>query len=185
MMEKKSRAKWGNKIGYALVPLFIGVQENPLDYVTKAKATIDRKKLSMESRFSFTSARILLKLFGVQAAAALITRVICNTTVSISNVVGPQEEISFFGHTMAFSAPIVCGVPHRELYPFLTRDEYEDMMGAGTGITLPAPAPPPVHFFLKTNRKTIYYSKAEIESGGIESQYRELACEKAASVCAA
>nr|GMC68393.1 O-acyltransferase WSD1-like [Ipomoea batatas] len=112
MMEKKSRAKWGNKIGYALVPLFIGLQENPLDYIRKAKATIDRKKLSMESRFSFTSARILLKLFGVQAAAALITRVICNTTVSISNVVGPQEEISFFGHTMAFSAPIVCGVPH-------------------------------------------------------------------------
>ncbi|XP_031106161.1 O-acyltransferase WSD1-like [Ipomoea triloba] len=112
MMEKKSRAKWGNKIGYALVPLFIGLQENPLDYIRKAKATIDRKKLSMESRFSFTSARILLKLFGVQAAAALITRVICNTTVSISNVVGPQEEISFFGHTMVFSAPIVYGVPH-------------------------------------------------------------------------
>ncbi|XP_019189002.1 PREDICTED: O-acyltransferase WSD1-like [Ipomoea nil] len=112
MMEKKSKAKWGNKIGYALAPLFIGFQDNPLDYIRKAKATIDRKKLSMESKLSFSAAHIVLKLFGVKATAAMITRVICNTTVSISNVVGPQEEISFFGHTMAFSAPAVYGVPH-------------------------------------------------------------------------
>lgn len=40
---------------------------------------------------------------------------------------------------------------------------------------------------MKTNRKTVYYSKAEIKSGGIKSQHRELACEKAAEarVCAA
>ncbi|XP_019189003.1 PREDICTED: O-acyltransferase WSD1-like [Ipomoea nil] len=112
MMEKKSRAKWGNKIGLALAPLFIGFQENPLDYIYKAKATIDRKKLSMESRFSFTAARIVLKLFGVQVAAALTNRALSNTTIIVSNVVGPQEEISFFGHTLVFISPAVYGLPH-------------------------------------------------------------------------
>ncbi|VFQ99243.1 unnamed protein product [Cuscuta campestris] len=66
MMEKKSKAKWGNKIGYALTPLFIGLQENPLGYIYKAKAIIDRKKLSLESRLSFSAAHLIVKLFGIE-----------------------------------------------------------------------------------------------------------------------
>ncbi|CAH9140877.1 unnamed protein product [Cuscuta epithymum] len=112
MMDKKSRAKWGNKIGYALTPLFIGFEENPLGYIRKAKAVIDRKKLSMESRFSFSAGLLILKLFGIKAAAALTNRVIGNTTVLVSNVVGPEDEISFFGHSMVFAAPAVYGVAH-------------------------------------------------------------------------
>ncbi|VFQ67545.1 unnamed protein product [Cuscuta campestris] len=112
MMEKKSKAKWGNKIGYALTPLFIGLQENPLGYIYKAKAIIDRKKLSLESRLSFSAAHLIVKLFGIEAAAALTNRVIANTTVLVSNVVGPEDEISFFGHSMVFAAPAVYGVGH-------------------------------------------------------------------------
>ncbi|VFQ99245.1 unnamed protein product [Cuscuta campestris] len=47
-----------------------------------------------------------------QAAAALTNRVIANTTVLVSNVVGPEDEISFFGHSMVFAAPAVYGVGH-------------------------------------------------------------------------
>ncbi|KAM4076148.1 hypothetical protein ACJW30_12G041100 [Castanea mollissima] len=49
---------------------------------------------------------------GIQAAAALTHTVFTNTTVAFSNVCGPLEEISFFGHSIAFLAPSIYGFPH-------------------------------------------------------------------------
>ncbi|KDO35831.1 hypothetical protein CISIN_1g047271mg, partial [Citrus sinensis] len=45
-------------------------------------------------------------------AAAIAHRVLSNTTMAFSNVVGPLEEISFYGHPMAYLAPSVYGHPH-------------------------------------------------------------------------
>ncbi|GAB4826223.1 hypothetical protein Ancab_009088 [Ancistrocladus abbreviatus] len=45
------------------------------------------------------------------AAAALIYTVFSNVTLSISSVVGPAEEISFYGHPIAYLAPTVYGHP--------------------------------------------------------------------------
>ena len=47
MMNKKSKAKWGNKIGFMFIPFTIALQnDHPLDYLRGAKAIADRKKLS-------------------------------------------------------------------------------------------------------------------------------------------
>uniref|UniRef100_A0A5B7C7N6 O-acyltransferase WSD1 C-terminal domain-containing protein n=1 Tax=Davidia involucrata TaxID=16924 RepID=A0A5B7C7N6_DAVIN len=48
----------------------------------------------------------------MQAAAASIRKFLCNTTMTFSNVVGPQEEISFYGYPVAYIAPSVYGHPH-------------------------------------------------------------------------
>lgn len=64
MMEKDTEAKYGNWIGYVLLPITIGIRDDPLDYVREAKATIDRKKHSLEAIFTFSIAEIVLKLFG-------------------------------------------------------------------------------------------------------------------------
>lgn len=37
--------------------------------------------------------------------------IVSKTTVSFSNVVGPQEEISLYGHPLAYVAPTVYGAP--------------------------------------------------------------------------
>ncbi|KAM4068793.1 hypothetical protein ACB094_12G039500 [Castanea mollissima] len=50
--------------------------------------------------------------WGNEAAAALTHTVFANTTVAFSNVCGPLEEISFFGHSIAFLAPSGYGLPH-------------------------------------------------------------------------
>ena len=39
-----------------------------------------------------------------------------HTTMCFSNVVGPMEEIGFYGHPMAFLAPSVYGQPQVSLY---------------------------------------------------------------------
>ena len=66
MMEKESKAKWGNKIGFVLLPFNIALQDDPLDYVRQIKATIDRKKHSHEAMLTFFITKMVLKLFGTK-----------------------------------------------------------------------------------------------------------------------
>ncbi|CAH9127828.1 unnamed protein product [Cuscuta epithymum] len=66
MMEKESEAKWGNWIGYVILPFRIALRDNPLDYLREAKQTIDRKKRSLEALYTFFIAEFVLKLFGIK-----------------------------------------------------------------------------------------------------------------------
>lgn len=43
----------GSRVGYFLLPLSIALQDDPLDCIWKAKASIDRRKLSHEASISF------------------------------------------------------------------------------------------------------------------------------------
>ena len=65
-MEKDAEAKWGNWIGYVLLPFTIAIRDDPLDYVRDAKVIIDRKKCSLEAISTFSIADIALKLFTVK-----------------------------------------------------------------------------------------------------------------------
>ncbi|XP_027330572.1 O-acyltransferase WSD1-like isoform X1 [Abrus precatorius] len=112
MMAEKSKAKWGNWMGYIILPFSISLHEDPLEYVRRAKATIDRKKHSLEAICSYACAKLVLNLFGVKVAAAITQRALFNTTMAFSNVPGPTEEISFYGHPLAYIAPSVYGHPH-------------------------------------------------------------------------
>ncbi|RVW95492.1 O-acyltransferase WSD1 [Vitis vinifera] len=66
MMEKGSKAKWGTKIGFVLLPFNIALQDDPLDYVRQIKAAIDRKKHSHEAMLTFFIIKMVLKLFGTK-----------------------------------------------------------------------------------------------------------------------
>ncbi|KAG7973721.1 hypothetical protein I3843_06G010700 [Carya illinoinensis] len=118
MMAKGSKTKWGNLIGYLLLPFNIALQDDPLEYVRQAKAAIDRKKLSREAICTYSCAELVLRTFGAKVAAAITHRAISNTTMAISGLVGPQEEISFYGHPLAYLAPYVYGHPHALTFHF-------------------------------------------------------------------
>ncbi|KAJ7965355.1 O-acyltransferase WSD1-like [Quillaja saponaria] len=111
MMAKNSKTGWGNWIGYIILPFTIALQDDPLEYIRQAKATIDRKKHSFESVCTYWCARFVLNLFGTKVAATITRRVLFNTTIAFSNVVGPQEEISFYGLPITYLAPSVYGHP--------------------------------------------------------------------------
>lgn len=66
MMEKEGEAKWGNWIGYVLLPFTIAIRDDPIDYVREAKATVDRKKRSLEAFCTFSIAEMILKLLGIK-----------------------------------------------------------------------------------------------------------------------
>ncbi|KAJ9539148.1 hypothetical protein OSB04_031881 [Centaurea solstitialis] len=109
---EEHEAKWGNWIGYVLLPFTIGIRDDPLNYVREAKAMIDRKKHSLEALYTFSIAELVLKLFGIKTASSLSHKIITHTTLCFSNLVGPLEEIGFYGHAMEFLAPSSYGQPH-------------------------------------------------------------------------
>ncbi|CAH8295035.1 unnamed protein product [Eruca vesicaria subsp. sativa] len=112
MMAKGSKCTWGNWIGYIIFPFSIAFCDDPLEHLRRAKSIIDRKKNSFEALLTFIVGNFILKLFGVQRAANVIKRALTNTTMSFSNMVGPIEEISFYGHPVTYMAPSVYGHPH-------------------------------------------------------------------------
>ncbi|VVB09306.1 unnamed protein product [Arabis nemorensis] len=68
---------------------------------------------------------------GIQVGAILLARAASNTTTSISNMVGPMEEISFHGHEIAYIAPSVYGHAHALTIHFLS---YADKMVISIGV---------------------------------------------------
>ncbi|XP_068489164.1 wax ester synthase/diacylglycerol acyltransferase 11 isoform X1 [Phaseolus vulgaris] len=110
MMAEKSKVKWGNRMGYIILPFHIALYEDPLEYIRKAKDRIDRKKHSLEAICSYTCSKAVHNLLGAKVAAAMTERLLLNTTIAFSNVAGPVEEISFYGHPVAYIAPTVYGL---------------------------------------------------------------------------
>ncbi|XP_024013738.1 O-acyltransferase WSD1 [Eutrema salsugineum] len=112
MMTKGSKCRWGNWIGYIVFPVSIALHNDPLDHIRRAKSIIDRKKNSLEAALTFIVGKMIIKSLGVQRAANILHRALSNTTMTFSNLVGPMEEISFYGHPVTYMAPSVYGHPH-------------------------------------------------------------------------
>ncbi|KAL0785247.1 hypothetical protein Bca101_001493 [Brassica carinata] len=67
MMAKKSKCRWGNLFGYILLPFSVGLETDPLEYVRRAKVTVNRKKHSLEAVFSMAFFKLILKVLGLKA----------------------------------------------------------------------------------------------------------------------
>ena len=66
MMEKNSEAKWGNWIVYVLIPFTIALKDDPLDYISQVKVTVDRKKHSLGALCNFYISGLVFTLFGIK-----------------------------------------------------------------------------------------------------------------------
>ncbi|KAL6620670.1 hypothetical protein ACP70R_035809 [Stipagrostis hirtigluma subsp. patula] len=109
---RHNNAKWGNLIGYIVLPFHIAMHEDPLEYIRQGKRTAERKKRSLEAIFTYWSGNLIVKLLDIKAAAALCYGMFTNTTMSFSSMVGPVEKVQFYGHPIVYIAPSVYGHPH-------------------------------------------------------------------------
>ncbi|KAJ6696934.1 hypothetical protein OIU85_003308 [Salix viminalis] len=106
-MKSSSDVKLGNLIGYVLFPFTIALREDALDYVRSAMATGKRKKATLEAIYTYFMAKTFNKFFGTKWGSFPT-----QTTLWFSNVPGPQEEITCFGHQVAYVAPTCYGQPN-------------------------------------------------------------------------
>ncbi|CAN6933733.1 unnamed protein product [Brassica oleracea] len=104
MMTKGSKCRWGNFIGTIIFPLWIKSENDPLEYVRRAKATMDRKKISLEAFLFYGIIKFTLNFLGGKSVEAFGKRIFGNTSLAFSNVKGPDEEISLFGHPISYVA---------------------------------------------------------------------------------
>jgi Kef-type K+ transport system membrane component KefB len=74
MMEsgKEKDVKFGNELGFIILPFHIGLHDDPLQYVRKAKKIVDRKKCSLEVVFTHLAAEVILKIFGLKVRKCVI-----------------------------------------------------------------------------------------------------------------
>lgn len=70
MEGRDSGTKWGNLLGYLISPIPIINYIDPLDYIRKGKVIADRKKNSMEAIFTYKSADLIVKLFGIKVCGS-------------------------------------------------------------------------------------------------------------------
>ncbi|CAN8273076.1 unnamed protein product [Cochlearia groenlandica] len=139
MMAKDSKCRWGNYFTSITFPFSIGLETNPLVYLSKAKSTMDRKKHSLQPTLFYSHLDSIFNVFGSKVSAIILKRLVSNMTTSISNMIGPNEEISFHGHPIAYIAPSVYGHAHALTIHFLS---YGDKMVISLAVdpkTIPNP----------------------------------------------
>ncbi|KAH7833167.1 hypothetical protein Vadar_003628 [Vaccinium darrowii] len=113
MMRGNSGIRWGNKFGMLLLPVYYHHSgADPLQYVKTAKKMIDLKKQSLEAHFSYNIGYLVMSTFGAKVASWLNYRIVCNTTFTISNVLGPKEEITIVGNPVTYLRANNTSLPH-------------------------------------------------------------------------
>lgn len=63
---KHNDLRWGNRLGYIMLPFEIAMHDDPLDYVRNAKKTVDRKKHSLEAIVTRVVTETVTKLLGIE-----------------------------------------------------------------------------------------------------------------------
>ncbi|WVZ88749.1 hypothetical protein U9M48_035229 [Paspalum notatum var. saurae] len=115
MMDSSTKGKdvsWGIRLGFMLLPLHIALHnDDPLEYIRKAKKAVDRKKSSLEVLFTHAVVGLTTKFLGLKVASLVFERMLSHTTISISSVMGTIEKIEVAGHPAVFIAPTTFGVP--------------------------------------------------------------------------
>ncbi|XP_027112524.1 O-acyltransferase WSD1-like [Coffea eugenioides] len=113
LLDSKSGTRFGNQFGMLLLPVYYHKGgSDPLQFVRRAKAMIDKKKLSLEALFSYKIGYFVMSCFGAKLAGLLNYRIVCNTTFTISNVVGPREEITIIGNPVTYLRANTSSLPH-------------------------------------------------------------------------
>ncbi|KAL0825598.1 hypothetical protein Bca101_049275 [Brassica carinata] len=111
MMAKRSTSRWGNSIGYVMIPLWMRSENDIFEYIRRAKTIMDRKKISLEPLFSYVLLKLTVEIFGSKALRNLAMRIFGRSTIILSNVAGPSEEISLFEHQISYFAASISGFP--------------------------------------------------------------------------
>ncbi|KAG2332459.1 hypothetical protein Bca52824_003639 [Brassica carinata] len=120
MMEKGSKCRWGNFVGVVIFPLWVRCEDDPLEYVRKAKSTMDVKRISMEALILYGLVKCIMKIFGDKAAENIVKRVFGHTTLTFSSVMGPKEEVSLFDHPMSYVTATASGGPQALIIHFVS-----------------------------------------------------------------
>ncbi|CAN4104975.1 unnamed protein product [Withania somnifera] len=113
MIRPDSDMPWGNHFTFLPVslPKLTNNNNNPLEFVKKAHRIIDRKKNSASVWLTGKLLDFLRKLRGPEATARFIHGTLKNTSMALTNLIGPVEEMALANHPVKGLYFVVTGAP--------------------------------------------------------------------------
>lgn len=114
MIEPDAESSWGNQFAFlhVSVPELTGEESsNPLSFVFKARSAIKRKRNSSAVLLTGKLLDTMRKCRGSEATASYIHSTLKNTSMTISNVIGPVEQMSLANQPVKGLYFMVTGVP--------------------------------------------------------------------------
>ncbi|CAA6665706.1 unnamed protein product [Spirodela intermedia] len=114
MTKPDAKSPWGNQFGFLHVSLpkhDDPESQNPLDFVSEARETIEKKRNSLAVYLNGRFLEIIRKLKGSEVAAEYVHTTLRNTSMTISNMIGPLDQIEIAGHNVRSCYFMVVGVP--------------------------------------------------------------------------
>ncbi|CAI5476798.1 unnamed protein product [Closterium sp. Yama58-4] len=113
------------------------VEQRRLSMVTSMCAS---KRQSLEAHYNYVNARLVLATAGMKSACTLMGRLLDQTTLSFSNMMGPVEEVSLGGHAIERISPTVLGQPHALTLHFQTYNGAAHIVLSAIRENVPDPA---------------------------------------------
>ncbi|XP_058095421.1 wax ester synthase/diacylglycerol acyltransferase 4-like [Magnolia sinica] len=114
MNQPNAESPWGNQFGF----LHVSVphcskkdEKQPLEFVFKAKEVIQRKRASLAVYLTGQLLEMIRKIKGPEVTAQYIHATLKNTSMTISNLIGPMEQMSIADHPIRGLYFMVVGVP--------------------------------------------------------------------------
>ncbi|KAI3877147.1 hypothetical protein MKX03_010414 [Papaver bracteatum] len=106
--------RWGNRSRSIFVnlPAFTNHEKvSPLDFIIKAKETMDRKKNSMVFYFIDKLLHTTLWIWGQKGMEELVYSSFKNASTMISSVIGPKEKMALYNHPINSFYFFTSGIP--------------------------------------------------------------------------
>ncbi|XP_030463840.2 wax ester synthase/diacylglycerol acyltransferase 4-like isoform X1 [Syzygium oleosum] len=116
MVRPNSKSLWGNNFAFLHVPIpkvkpGDSQFSDPLKFVHKAREVIKRKRSSFGVVLTGKLLEIMKKCRNAEAVAKYISRTLRNSSLVISNVMGPMEKLSLGNHPVKGLYYTVAGTP--------------------------------------------------------------------------
>ncbi|KAK4438696.1 O-acyltransferase WSD1 [Sesamum alatum] len=114
MIKPDSEMPWGNRFAFLQVPLpklGAGEQENPLKFVKTARRMIKRQRNSATVYLTGQLLNLVRKVRGPEATARYIQGTLKNSSMAISNLIGPVEQMALANQPVKGLYFVVAGAP--------------------------------------------------------------------------
>ncbi|XP_024630514.1 O-acyltransferase WSD1 isoform X2 [Medicago truncatula] len=105
---------WGNQFAFlhvSIPKLSDKKYENPIEFIWEAHKEINRKKNSLATPLTGMILNMVKKLRGPEASAKFVYNTLRNSSTTISNIIGPMEQMALANHPIKGLYFMVVGPP--------------------------------------------------------------------------
>ncbi|KAH7533363.1 hypothetical protein FEM48_Zijuj04G0122900 [Ziziphus jujuba var. spinosa] len=112
MLNPETKMPWGNRFSFLHVEIpTLSEFTNPIDFVAHAHRIIKKKRSSYAVYLNGLLLEVLKILGGHEVAARYVTKTLRSSSMTISNMIGPVEEMSLANHPITGFYFVGAGLP--------------------------------------------------------------------------